>query len=65
MQKNKFITREEFSKRLCELFPNNPISRYPGKRRINYVILDRIGMPSTKQNLQRTGNRQGYLECFN
>jgi TetR/AcrR family transcriptional regulator len=40
----KFITKEEFSKRLCELFAQNRISQYPRKRRDRHILLKSIVM---------------------
>jgi TetR/AcrR family transcriptional regulator len=39
---NKFITREEFEKRLIELFAQGRISAYPRKRRDRHILLKSI-----------------------
>ncbi|MBN2381064.1 DUF2087 domain-containing protein [candidate division WOR-3 bacterium] len=41
---NKFITKEEFSKRLVQLFAQNRISQYPRKRRDRHILLKSIVM---------------------
>ncbi|MBD3286393.1 DUF2087 domain-containing protein [candidate division WOR-3 bacterium] len=40
----KFITKEEFSKRLIELFARGRISQYPRKRRDRHILLKSIVM---------------------
>ncbi|MEA3312355.1 MAG: DUF2087 domain-containing protein [candidate division WOR-3 bacterium] len=40
----KFISREEFEKRLCELFAQGRISAYPRKRRDRHILLKSIVM---------------------